>query len=80
MAKKAMLQRELRRAKAVKRDAAKAYIWYGRAFLKGQRHVKENMDILWSEISQTNPDAIRRIKNLFAEAGAVPSAPDRTAD
>ena len=64
----------------VRRDAAQAYIWYGRAFLKGQRHVKENMNILWAEISEKNPAAARRITDLFAEAQARPSPQGRTKD
>ncbi len=43
------------RGLGVRRDPVEAYRWYGHALLRGATHVKENMDLLWSEIAVKFP-------------------------
>lgn len=50
---------------AVVRDVATAYTWYGRAFLRGQVLVKENMNLLWAELNEKDPESAKRVAKLF---------------
>ena len=67
------------RGLGVRRDPAEAYIWYGRAYLRGHAHVKGNMDILWSEIVAHDRAAAERITRLFEEEEMGPAV-DRSAE
>jgi hypothetical protein len=54
----------------VARDYAKAYTYYGQAFLAGASHVKPNLDQIWSFLT---PEQRQRLKGSFA---AAPPADD----
>ncbi|MEM7168973.1 MAG: SEL1-like repeat protein [Pseudomonadota bacterium] len=49
----------------VKQDYGEAYIWYGRAYLSGESHVQENMDIVWSLLNQTDQVRAREIAQQY---------------
>ena len=64
---------------AVTRNIETAYIWYGRAYLRGRVQVKENMDILWAELNKRNPAAALRISQLFETEAKTKKTGGRTA-
>ena len=63
----------------VRRNIETAYIWYGRAYLRGRVQVKGNMNILWAELNKRNPAAARRISQLFEEEAKTKNTRSRTA-
>ena len=54
----------------VAQDYAKAYTYYGRAFLAGASHVKLNLDQIWSLLT---PEQRQRLKSSFAAAAPADS-------
>lgn len=54
----------------VAQDYAKAYGYYGRAFLAGASHVKPNLDQIWTVLT---PAQRQRLKSLFVAAAPADS-------
>ena len=53
------------RGLAVRRDPVEAYRWYGHALMRGATHVKENMDLLWSEVATKTPEKAKSLVRYF---------------
>lgn len=54
----------------VAQDYAKAYRYYGQAFLAGASHVKANLDQIWTVLT---PEQRQRLKGLFVAAAPADS-------
>ena len=51
--------------RAVERNYAEAYRWYGRAYLAGERRVRPNMDVVWSLLQRHDLEAALALTREF---------------